>query len=160
MSESGEKRRSFFGGAAMRDHGASDSAQSLDNRSASMRGVALAGKSADEAAARDADEAGPSGARYGEEPAGKRHEPQAEAEPPVPGQQKQDPREVSPASTPLEEEEQQQQQQRRRLGVDFEGDDIRDGRRISIEPPKPIEDPLTRTSSSPTRDSRFREEMG
>jgi hypothetical protein len=30
---------------------------------------------------------------------------------------------------------------------------------LSMMPPRPIEDPVARTSSSPTRDSRFREEM-
>lgn len=48
MSEAGDKRRSFLGGAAMREHGANGSAASLENRASSMRDVAYAGKASDE----------------------------------------------------------------------------------------------------------------
>ncbi|UNI19139.1 Eisosome assembly protein [Purpureocillium takamizusanense] len=161
MSETGDKRRSFLGGAAMREYQANGSAVSLENRPSSMRDVAYAGKSSDEHANKtgggyasksidepvgktDADnanlggvEAGPSATDHHLVSGGEAHEPDSHG--------------VSPVSTPLEEE--------KRLGVDFEDDDTRNGRRISIEPPKPIEDPSMRTGSSPNRDSRFREEI-
>jgi hypothetical protein len=57
-----------------------------------------------------------------------------------------DSRGVSPVSSDDEVEAEPASRSRR-------GDDIQ------IVPPRPIEDPGVRTSSSPTRDSRFREEM-
>lgn len=50
MSEAGEKKKSFVGGAALRDSGPGGSTTSLENRSSSVRDVALAGRSGDEAA--------------------------------------------------------------------------------------------------------------
>jgi hypothetical protein len=70
---------------------------------------------------------------------------------------KRDSQGVSPVSTPLEEE--------RQLGDaadktdDGAEEQERPSRKSSLDPPRPIEDPGVRTSSSPTRDSRFREEM-
>ncbi|KAM5377457.1 hypothetical protein ACJZ2D_004996 [Fusarium nematophilum] len=52
----GEKRRSFIGGAALRDSEVNRSTTSLENRPSSMRDVALAGRSEDpEASERDRD---------------------------------------------------------------------------------------------------------
>ncbi|KAJ6438677.1 eisosome protein 1 protein [Purpureocillium lavendulum] len=153
LSEGSDKRRSFLGGAAMKEHGVNGSAASLENRPSSMRDVAYAGKSGDEHTAETGNEhAGKTVSEHsdqGETEAGPStvSQPQASEE----HDEKPDSREVSPVSTPLEEE--------KRLGVDFEDNVARDGRRISIEPPKPIEDPSTRAGSSPNRDSRFREEM-
>ncbi|OAQ85362.1 eisosome protein 1 protein [Purpureocillium lilacinum] len=161
MSEAGDKRRSFLGGAAMREHGANGSAASLENRASSMRDVAYAGKASDEHADKTS---GEHASKALDEPASKVEDdhadvgaaeagPSSASHPRVAAEEahEQDSHGVSPVSTPLEEE--------KRLGVDFEDDDTRDGRRISIEPPKPIEDPSTRAGSSPNRDSRFREEM-
>ncbi|KAL7797452.1 hypothetical protein V8C37DRAFT_369527 [Trichoderma ceciliae] len=50
MSEHGDKRKSFVGGAALRDSGPGGSTASLDNRSSSIRDVTLAGRSGEEAA--------------------------------------------------------------------------------------------------------------
>lgn len=106
-----DKGKSFMGGAALRGSETNHSTTSLDNRAASMRDVALAGKSTNEAI--DSDD---------------RHELR-------------DSRGVSPVST---------------------HDDARSSRSqrdVAVTPPRPIEDPVARTSSSPTRDSRFREMM-
>lgn len=147
MSETGEKRRSFLGGAAMREHGAGGSTQSLEKRTSSMRDVALAGKGGDEGGGGDGvvETGGPSGTKHRAEPTGfKEHR----AEP----EHQHDSRSVSPVSAAAGDE---------RQGVDLvdDDDDERNGRCISIEAPRPIEDAAVRTSSSPTRDSRFREEM-
>ncbi|KAF4507633.1 hypothetical protein G6O67_004111 [Ophiocordyceps sinensis] len=127
LSETGDKRRSFFGGAAMKEHDANKSTTSLDKRSASLRDVAMAGKG-------DA-----TGHREG---AGSGSYKTAGD-----GEFDRDSKGVSPASTPLEEEE-------NRLGDDAESPD---GSPASLEPPRPIGDVGNRVSSSPTRDSRFRE---
>lgn len=118
MSEYSDKRRSFFGGAAMREQEANNSTTSLDKRSTSLRDVAMAGKG----------EAGGTASLHSE----------GDQDP------DRDSHGVSPASTPLEEE--------RRLGDDGE----RKGS-PGLQPPRPIEDVAKRVSSSPTRDSRFRE---
>lgn len=48
MSEPGEKKKSFVGGAALRDSGPGGSTGSLGNRSSSMRDVTLAGRGGEE----------------------------------------------------------------------------------------------------------------
>lgn len=127
IGEQDKKRRSFFGGASMKDHAGNGSTASVENRSTSMHDVAMAGKADEET-----------------------HASKHEAE-------ERDSQGVSPVSTPLEEE--------RQLGdhMATEGEGVeeaaRESRKASLDPPKPIEDPVIRTSSSPTRDSRFREEM-
>ncbi|KAL7954200.1 hypothetical protein V8C34DRAFT_294946 [Trichoderma compactum] len=50
VSEPGEKKKSFVGGAALRDSGPGGSTGSLGNRSSSMRDVTLAGRGGEEAA--------------------------------------------------------------------------------------------------------------
>ncbi|KAL6852034.1 hypothetical protein J3F83DRAFT_757201 [Trichoderma novae-zelandiae] len=50
LSELGEKKKGFVGGAALRDSGPGGSTASLENRSSSMREVTLAGRSGEEAA--------------------------------------------------------------------------------------------------------------
>jgi hypothetical protein len=116
MSENndGGKRRSFFGGAALRD--ANGSASSLDHRASSMRDVALAGKT------NTAGGLSPSDARTGRDSSG-----------------------VSPVSTPGAE--------RCDPLADVEPSPM------PMTPPRPIADPLVRTSVSPSRDSKFREEI-
>ncbi|KAH8174204.1 eisosome protein 1 domain-containing protein [Sarocladium implicatum] len=102
------KRRSFFGGAALRDSSAANgSATSLDHRASSMRDVAMAGKNSSRGR-RDS-----SGVSPASTPAGERCDPLSEVEP-------------SP---------------------------------MPMTPPPRIADPVVRTSVSPSRDSRFREEM-
>lgn len=114
ISESSDpnKRRSFFGGAALRD--ANGSASSLDQRASSMRDVALAGKS------NTAGGLSPNDARP-------------------------DSRGVSPVSTPGAE--------RCDPLADVEPSPM------PMTPPRPIADLLVRTSVSPSRDSKFREEI-
>ncbi|PTB35496.1 hypothetical protein M441DRAFT_153157, partial [Trichoderma asperellum CBS 433.97] len=48
MSEHGEKKKSFIGGAALRDSTAGGSTASLENRTSSIRDVTLAGRTGDE----------------------------------------------------------------------------------------------------------------
>jgi hypothetical protein len=48
MSEHGEKKKSFVGGAALRDSGPGGSTASLENRSSSVRDVTLAGRGGEE----------------------------------------------------------------------------------------------------------------
>ncbi|KAK0392205.1 hypothetical protein NLU13_1703 [Sarocladium strictum] len=108
------KRRSFFGGAALRD--ANGSASSLDHRASSMRDVALAGKT------NSAGGLSPNDARTGRDSAV-----------------------VSPVSTPGAE--------RCDPLADVEPSPM------PITPPRPIADPMVRTSVSPSRDSKFREEI-
>ncbi|CAM1508489.1 Fc.00g053370.m01.CDS01 [Cosmosporella sp. VM-42] len=108
--KSKEKGKGFIGGAALRDTEGNHSTTSLDNRSTSIRDVALAGKSGefetnDEEGLRDS-------------------------------------RGVSPVSSEDE-------------GIDC----FETSRDYTLSPPKPITDSAARTSSSPTRDSRFREMM-
>lgn len=146
FGEQDKKRRSFFGGASMKDKETMDngSAVSIENRSINMHDVALAGKPGDEALGGEETSAGTrlqtagESSQYGED---------------------RDSQGVSPVSTPLEEE--------RELGSKTIDDDTRETggrearqrRKDSIEPPPPIDDPVARTSSSPNRDSRFREEL-
>lgn len=111
LSETGDKRRSFFGGAALRDAETNGSSVSLDHRANSMRDVALAGKAAE-------------------------HEERS-------GRQRGDSRGVSLPSTPGAEP----------------CDPLATAESMPMTPPKPIADPLVRTSVSPSRDSRFREEI-
>lgn len=119
----------------MKDHAGNGSAASVENRSTSMHDVAMAGKTDEDTHASKHDAA--------KEPA---HD-----------DEERDSQGVSPVSTPLEEE--------RQLGDHMatagEGveEEARESRKASLDPPKPISDPVIRTSSSPTRDSRFREEM-
>lgn len=137
-SEKGDKRRSFFGGASMKSAARNDSTTSIENRSTSMHDVALAGKGGEESHAE-----GKSSSR------GHQHDDD------------QDSHGISPISTPLEEE--------RELGADKVheadilhndvDDDDHDITKDELAPPLAIEDPVVRTSSSPTRDSRFREEL-
>ncbi|POR33340.1 Eisosome protein 1 [Tolypocladium paradoxum] len=137
-TEHGDKRRSFVGGAAMRESGANGSTASLDNRSTSMRDVAIAGTSGDDHAGHE--ETGATDTDHGREPVENDDETERDSHG------------VSPVSTPLEEE--------RQLGDKVEEEDkAHNSRLMGMEPPRPIEDPVARTSSSPTRDSRFREEM-
>ncbi|TWU77525.1 hypothetical protein ED733_007352 [Metarhizium rileyi] len=135
IGEQDKKRRSFFGGASMKDHAGNGSAASIENRSASMHEVAMAGKTGEE------------GLETKYEPVGGSAHREVER----------DSQGVSPASTPLEEErELGDDRQEKGKGVEH---DERPSRRASLDPPRPIQDLGIRTSSSPTRDSRFREEM-
>ncbi|KND93550.1 Eisosome protein 1 [Tolypocladium ophioglossoides CBS 100239] len=137
-AEHGDKRRSFLGGAAMKESGANGSTASLDNRSTSMRDVAIAGKSGDDHAGHEETRA--TDADHHKESAGNDHETERDSHG------------VSPVSTPLEEE--------RHVGDKVEEEDeARNSRMMSMAPPRPIADEVARSSSSPTRDSRFREEI-
>ncbi|KAK2598949.1 Eisosome assembly protein [Conoideocrella luteorostrata] len=145
FGEQDRKRRSFFGGASLKDKDATGngSAVSIENRSTSMHDVALAGKT-------DEERHGVVKTKTGAKGETRRDSAQHDAD--------RDSQGVSPMSTPLEEE--------RELGGKVDGEDThetgaedRQSRKTSIEPPRPIQDPVARTSSSPTRDSRFREEM-
>ncbi|KAM4055930.1 eisosome protein 1 domain-containing protein [Hirsutella rhossiliensis] len=129
LSEYGDKRRSFFGGAAMKEHEANKSTTSLDKRPTGFRDVVMTAK----AEPADDNEARGAASGFHKKAGG--------------GHSERDSHGVSPASTPLEEEE-------RRLGDDSGG---QDGSPTSLEPPRPIDDGGKRVSSSPTRDSRFRE---
>lgn len=138
VSEHDDKGRSFVGGAAMKGPAANGSTASLDNRSTSMRDVAIAGKSGDDHAGLEETRA--THADHGKESADNDHETERDS------------RGVSPVSTPLEEE--------RQLGGKVEEEDeARNSEVMSMDPPRPIADEAGRTSSSSTRDSRFREEM-
>ena len=130
VNEQDKKRRSFFGGASPRSAAANDSAASLENRSTSMHDVAHAGKEEENVAASDV---------------------QGEAD-------EMDSQGVSPVSTPLEEE--------RELGdAEREDDEVRkdeddeEQRTSRNAPALAVEESAIRKSSSPMRDSRFREEM-
>ncbi|QUC18931.1 uncharacterized protein UV8b_03172 [Ustilaginoidea virens] len=143
FGEHDQKRRSFFGGASMKDHATAatgnGSVGSIENRSSSMHDVALAGKADeqnDKAEVNVKDEHGESAQHFAAT----------------------DSRGVSPVSTSQDDE--------RELGEELQDEDLpqkkeedRQSRKASMAPPRPIEDPVARTSSSPTRDSRFREEM-
>lgn len=119
VSDGDGKRRSFFGGAALRDQEANNSTTSLDNRNSSMRDVAMAGK----APATEEDGAADR------------------------GRATRDSRGVSPVSTPGEE-----------FCDPLSGTEAVE-QPTPMTPPKPIADPMVRTSVSPSRDSRFREEI-
>ncbi|GKT58922.1 hypothetical protein ColTof4_10077 [Colletotrichum tofieldiae] len=110
------EERGFIGGVAL-TRLANESATSLDGRSASMREVAIAGKSGAEAPRPLADH------EDGRSRAG-------------------DSRDVSPISSDSESERFVEARD------DLEG---------PVSPPVPIKDPSLHKSSSPTRDSRFRE---
>ncbi|GKT49300.1 uncharacterized protein ColSpa_09481 [Colletotrichum spaethianum] len=118
-SSAGEnaEERGFIGGVAL-TRLANESATSLDARSASMREVAIAGKSGAEA---------PRSPPPGHEGDGSRAR---------------DSRDVSPVSSDSESERFVEARD------DLEG---------PVSPPVPIKDPSLHKSSSPTRDSRFRE---
>lgn len=140
--EGGEKRRSFFGG---KGHKSDKSNTSVENRSSSIRDVARAGKGEDNrdddaigndvtATKKDAD--GEDTAIVGEQSAATEKEEEREEE-----EEKADSCGVSPVSTPAGEDKTE-----------------REGR--GLEPPKvALDDSAVRISSSPTRDSRFKEEM-
>lgn len=126
-----DKRRSFFGGATMNAPDKNASVISLGNRSSSMREVAMAGKDGDEGAATSpVTETGESGLK----------EAQKES------------RDVSPVSTPLADEVPTTDRE------ETEADEPKSSK-LTIEPPRPLEDMESRASYSPTRDSRFREMM-
>ncbi len=129
-----EKRRSFFGGASMKGNKSNKSNTSLENRSSSIRDVAMAGKSDKEDGASDKDVVIKDKDSDEEEAAvGGGHSEDKELE-------KSDSRGVSPVSTPAAEDKPERESR-------------------GLEPPKPLDDSVARTSSSPTRDSRFKEEM-
>ncbi|OHW91002.1 hypothetical protein CSPAE12_10371 [Colletotrichum incanum] len=110
------EERGFIGGVAL-TRLANESATSLDARSASMREVAIAGKSEADA-------------------------PRSLADHEDGGSRAHDSRDVSPVSSDSESERFVEARD------DLEG---------PVSPPVPIKDPSLHKSSSPTRDSRFRE---
>ncbi|KAG6028128.1 hypothetical protein E4U19_001659 [Claviceps sp. Clav32 group G5] len=133
--EQNTKRRSFFGGASMKskeikETSVNDHAVSIGKRSSSVYDVAP-GLGEEEAHAAPALKTGSTSA------------PQHEED--------RDSQGVSPVSSPLEEE-------RERGDTPHDGEDRLSPDSI-IEPPRRIHDPSARTSSSPNRDSRFREEL-
>ncbi|KAG6003886.1 hypothetical protein E4U21_001634 [Claviceps maximensis] len=138
--EQNNKRRSFFGGATMKNKDTNinnGSVVSIGHRSSSMHDVALVGQAGDEEA-------------LGNDRA--RPESDAENKSAYQGEDGLDSHGVSPVSTPLEEE--------RELGSQVQAaDEARVSRKSSMEPPPRIKDDATRVSSSPNRDSRFREEL-
>lgn len=161
MSEHGEKKKSFIGGAALRDSAAGGSTASLGNRSSSIRDVTLAGRTGEETpvnhTAEIAREATPDIALEAapdilpETVHDTVHEtaPETAPEPapePAPETIGRDSRGVSPVSV--------------RSGVGSSGkgsgrsDDVE-----RFETPAAIRDPAPRHSNSPARDSRFREMM-
>ncbi|KAG5929568.1 hypothetical protein E4U42_005382 [Claviceps africana] len=156
LGEQNKKRRSFFGGASMknREHKDTDvdngSAVSIGNRSSSMHDVALAGKPGEgEALGQDKAKGETALETTGESA------PQLEL--------RLDSHGVSPASTPLEEERQLgDQDQVTDVGtLETEKHGARLSRKTSTEPPSRIgiDDSALRASRSPNRDSRFREEL-
>ncbi|KAG6059976.1 hypothetical protein E4U17_005279 [Claviceps sp. LM77 group G4] len=140
--EQNTKRRSFFGGASLKsketkDTGVNDHAVSIGNRSSSVYDVAPAGKAGDE--------------RLGEEEAHAASALKTGSTSALQHEEDMDSQGVSPVSSPFEEE--------RELGdTPHDGEDRLSPDSI-IEPPRRIHDPSARTSSSPNRDSRFREEL-
>ncbi|KAG5946146.1 hypothetical protein E4U53_006623 [Claviceps sorghi] len=152
--EQTKKRRSFFGGATMKNKENRDtdvnngSAVSIGNRSSSMHDVALAGKPG-QGEALGENKAKPDTALE----TGTKSAPRDE--------QGLDSHGVSPVSTPLEEERQlDDQDQAADAGVlETDKDEGRLSRKTSIEPPGRILDAAARASRSPNRDSRFREEL-
>ncbi|KAG5972768.1 hypothetical protein E4U58_006159 [Claviceps cyperi] len=140
--EQNTKRRSFFGGASIKnqenkDTSVNDHAVSIDNRSSSMYDVAPAGKAGDEGSGDEEAHAAPT------LKTGSTSAPQHEDD--------RDSQGVSPVSTPLEDE--------RELGDSPHRGEDRLSPDSIIEPPRRIHDPSVRSSSSPNRDSRFREEL-
>ncbi|KAM0511225.1 hypothetical protein ACHAPE_010104 [Trichoderma viride] len=149
MSEHGEKKKSFIGGAALRDSAAGGSTASLGNRSSSIRDVTLAGRTGEETpvnhTAEIAREATPDIALQAapEILPETVHDTVHETAPETTGR---DSRGVSPVSA------------RSGLGSSGKGS----GRSNDIErfeTPAAIRDPAPRHSNSPARDSRFREMM-
>ncbi|KAG6033082.1 hypothetical protein E4U41_007029 [Claviceps citrina] len=146
--EHNRKRRTFFGGASMKNKDASgnDSAVSLVNRPASMNEVALAGKRGDETLGKEQADAATK-----LETGGKSAAPREEED--------RDSQGVSPVSTPLEEERELDDQAFDGGACETEKGAARPSRILGIELPRRIDDDVGRTSSSPNRDSRFREEL-
>ncbi|KAK1243509.1 hypothetical protein MKX08_001647 [Trichoderma sp. CBMAI-0020] len=149
MSEHGEKKKSFIGGAALRDSAAGGSTASLGNRSLSIRDVTLAGRTGEETpvnhTAEIALEATPDVALEAppEILPETVHDTVHETVPESIGR---DSRGVSPVSA------------RSGMGSSGKGS----GRSNDIErfeTPAAIRDPAPRHSNSPARDSRFREMM-
>lgn len=149
MSEHGDKKKSFIGGAALRDSAAGGSTASLGNRSSSIRDVTLAGRTGEETpvnhTAEIAREATPDVALEAapEILPETVHDTVHEAAPEPTGR---DSRGVSPVSA--------------RSGMASSGK--ASGRSNDIErfeTPAAIRDPAPRHSNSPARDSRFREMM-
>ncbi|KAL7918160.1 hypothetical protein ACQKWADRAFT_304823 [Trichoderma austrokoningii] len=153
MSEQGEKKKSFIGGAALRDSAAGGSTASLGNRSSSIRDVTLAGRTGEETpvnhTAEIVREATPD---VGLEAAPEivpetAPEPIRETVPePAPESIGRDSRGVSPVSA------------RSARGSSGKAS----GRSNDIErfeTPAAIRDSAPRHSNSPARDSRFREMM-
>ncbi|OAA66257.1 hypothetical protein ISF_04095 [Cordyceps fumosorosea ARSEF 2679] len=150
--DSSEKRRSFFGGSSKAK--AHDPVTSLENRSSSMRDVALAGK--DEVAsstAKKSEDVDKAPALEIKEPEAKlatssataaAHEPVVTHHKPATAKDKADSRGVSPISSPVEEH-----------AAPVDAHPHTD----TLALPKPIEDDRRRSSSSLARDSRFIEEM-
>ncbi|ODA77383.1 hypothetical protein RJ55_07011 [Drechmeria coniospora] len=133
ISESNDKRGSFSGGAAMRDYRFGMSS-SPDNRSTSMRDVAIAGKDDGSKSERtDADK----------QAAGREWEHDSYGESPI------SPRTIPPFP------------RGGKLENNVDEEEVRHSPSISIsiEAPKSTEDEMARKSRSPARDSRFREEM-
>lgn len=130
--EQNKKRRSFFGGASMKNKGTSGngSAVSIENRSTSMQDDALAGKAGNEVG----------------EPA-----PHDDGD--------RDSQGVSPVSSLLEEERDVGAKAAENDILETEAGEARVGRKKSVEAPRLKDDAVARTSSSPNRDSRFREEL-
>ncbi|UKZ70047.1 uncharacterized protein TrAtP1_011048 [Trichoderma atroviride] len=149
MSEHGEKKKSFIGGAALRGSAAGGSTASLGNRSSSIRDVTLAGRTGEETpvnhTAEIAREATPDIALEAppEILPETVHDTVHETAPESVGR---DSRGVSPVSA------------RSGMGSSGKGS----GRSNDIErfeTPAAIRDPAPRHSNSPARDSRFREMM-
>ncbi|PNP48384.1 hypothetical protein TGAMA5MH_00668 [Trichoderma gamsii] len=149
VSEHSEKKKSFIGGAALRDSAAGGSTASLGNRSSSIRDVTLAGRTGEETpvnhTAEIAREATPDIALQAapEILPETVHDTVHETAPETTGR---DSRGVSPVSA------------RSGLGSSGKGS----GRSNDIErfeTPAAIKDPAPRHSNSPARDSRFREMM-
>lgn len=151
--EQNNKRRSFFGGASMKNKENREtninngSAVSIGNRSSSMHDVALAGKPGDEEAL-GKDKVNPENTLQPGDKSAPQHERDLDSQG------------VSPVSTPLEEERQlgDQDQATDADTPETKKSETRLSRNANIEPPRWIENPAARTSS-PNRDSRFREEL-
>ncbi|UKZ94158.1 uncharacterized protein TrAFT101_009039 [Trichoderma asperellum] len=153
MSEHGEKKKSFIGGAALRDSTAGGSTASLENRTSSIRDVTLAGRTGDETPVNHTAEIAP------EIPPEIVPETAPEAAPEAmpettpetapetaPETVARDSRGVSPVSVGS----------RRSSGGKGSG---RSNDMDRFETPAAIADPASRQSNSPARDSRFREMM-
>lgn len=161
MSEHGEKKKSFIGGAALRDSAAGGSTASLDNRSSSMRDVTLAGRTGDETpvnhTAEIAPEVMPDTAALETAPeivpeTAPETAPDTVSET-APESITRDSRGVSPVSAGSGRVSNGK-------GSSGKGSGKGSGRSNDIErfeTPAAITDPAPRQSNSPARDSRFRE---